>query len=57
MSIKDFPRATPSELEAILGPKWCICRKTEKNIARYGKCISHKEYREANIKAVSMRSK
>lgn len=47
--------ATPEELKAVLGDKWAICRNTEKNRARYGRCITKREYRNAHAEALELR--
>jgi hypothetical protein len=46
---------TADELRPFLGDKWTICRKTAANMARYGKCISLKEYKAAQEKALAAR--
>lgn len=46
---------TPEELRAILGPNWAICRKTPSNISRYGRCITRREYDQANRAAIELR--
>lgn len=48
--------ATAEELRAILGENWGICRKTPNNLERYARCITRKEYDEANKLAVSNRN-
>jgi hypothetical protein len=48
-------RATPAELAAVLGPRWAICRNTERNRERYGRCITHKEYLRAHAEAIELR--
>lgn len=44
---------TLQELDAVLGRKWAVCRKTAKNLARYERCISPAEFKriEASILA------
>lgn len=46
---------TPDELRAILGPKWAVCRDTEKNRAEHGVCLSLPEYRAACAIALKRR--
>lgn len=46
---------TAEELRAILGPSWGICRKTPKNLERYTRCITLREYNDAHRLAVSRR--
>jgi hypothetical protein len=48
--------ATPAELEAILGDKWAICRDTESNRERHGRCITHQQYRAATLEALARRN-
>jgi hypothetical protein len=48
--------ATPEELQRILGPKWAICRATENNRQKYGRCITQKQYEAANAQAVRERN-
>jgi hypothetical protein len=47
--------ATPSELNAILGDKWSICRNTPANRERYGRCITRQQYLAATEEALSRR--
>ena len=47
--------ATANELRAILGPGWAIARKTPANLARYGRCITRREYEEACRQALANR--
>ena len=46
---------TPAELREILGPGWGICRPTPRNLERYARCITKKQYDEANRLAVARR--
>jgi hypothetical protein len=47
---KHYPGA--EALTAILGKGWAIARKTPRNLARYGRCITRREYEEAARQAV-----
>lgn len=47
--------ATPAELSRVLGPRWAICRNTERNRARYGRCITRQEYQLAQSEALDTR--
>ena len=47
--------ATPDELSAILGPRWAICRNTPSNRERYGRCITRRQYAEAQRQALAAR--
>jgi hypothetical protein len=51
----NYPRA--EELSAILGNRWTVARKTPRNLARYERCITRKEYLEACKKALAQRAK
>jgi len=53
MSTHDY--ATAAELCRILGPRWAICRNTERNRERYGRCITRKEYLRACAEALELR--
>ena len=46
---------TTDELRPFLGDNWTVCRKTAANMARYGDCISPKEFRVAQEKALAAR--
>jgi hypothetical protein len=46
---------TAAELNAVLGDRWAICRDTEKNRERYGRCITRKAYRRACAEALELR--
>ena len=46
---------TAAELCAVLGPRWAICRNTEKNRERYGLCVSRAAYKNACAKALQAR--
>ena len=48
---------TAKELCAILGPRWAICKNTERNRGRYGRCISRKAYQRAQIEALRQRGR
>lgn len=48
-------RATPKELRDILGTRWAICRKTPRNVERYGNCITKLEYNRAAKLALEKR--
>lgn len=47
---------TAAELRAILGPSWGICRPTPRNLERYTRCITKKQYDAANARAVLERA-
>lgn len=46
---------TAAELCAVLGARWAICRDTERNRERYGRCITRKEYLRAQAEALALR--
>lgn len=48
--------ATPAELNSILGDHWAICRNTENNRARYGRCITKNQYARATAQALNARA-
>ena len=48
--------ATSAELAAVFGPRWAICRATPKNVARYGNCITKKQYTAAKAQAIAART-
>jgi hypothetical protein len=49
--------ATPWEFNAVLGTsRWALCRKTARNLARYERCLTRKEYDEANREAIRRRT-
>jgi hypothetical protein len=47
--------ATPAELIMAFGAQWAICRKTAKNIERYGNCITPAQYAKATKAAIAAR--
>jgi hypothetical protein len=48
---------TNDELRPFLGDNWTVRRKTAANMARYGNCISPKEFRAAREKALAARGR
>ena len=55
--IAEFRRTNPSpeEINAILGPSWGICRATPRNLERYSRCITKREYDAALKEALRRR--
>jgi len=51
----DYIDPTPLELEPFLGDSWAICRNTPANRERYKRCITPKQYAEAQRKALDAR--
>lgn len=45
--------ATAAQLCEVFGPHWAICRNTENNRARYGRCITSKEYDRVSAKLLA----
>lgn len=52
--MQDYP--TAAELAPFLGTRWAICRKSPKNLARYGRCITRREFQAAQQKALAARA-
>jgi hypothetical protein len=46
---------TVDELRPFLGDDWTVCRKTAANLARYGRCLTPKEFRLAQERALAAR--
>jgi hypothetical protein len=54
----DYPYATCEELEARLGPKWAVVRRTPKMVARYGEdnvFLSQKAYNRISAECIAAR--
>ena len=47
----DYP--TVAELRPFLGDGWTVCRATAANVARYGRCVTPREFREAQERALA----
>lgn len=52
----DFKYPTVDELRPYLGDNWAICRATIANLARYGRCITAKQFAAAQDMAVAARA-
>jgi len=53
--MRDFP--TLAEITAIIGHvKWAVCRRTPKNLARYGQCFTRREYAAIQVRALALRA-
>jgi len=48
--------ATAEELREILGEGWAICRPTPRNLERYKRCITRKQYEAAERQALQQRA-
>jgi hypothetical protein len=48
-------KPTAAELSAVLGSNWAVCRKTAKNMARYSRCLTPKEFAAAKRQALAAR--
>ncbi len=51
----DYNSASVDELAPFLGRKWTVCRATSANRERYIRCITPKQYRDAEAKAIEAR--
>ena len=46
---------TVDELRPFLGDRWSVCRATAANLARYGRCVTPKQFRVAQERALAAR--
>ena len=51
----DYHTPGPDDLEPYIGRQWAICRDTPANRERYGRCLTKKQYAEAQDKAITAR--
>jgi len=51
-----FQYPTADELRPFLGDNWSVCRATAANMARYGRCITPKQFRAAQELALAARA-
>jgi predicted amidohydrolase YtcJ len=51
----DNPWPTVDELRPFLGSHWAVCRATPASLTRYGRCITRKQFVEAQAKALARR--
>jgi hypothetical protein len=46
---------TADELIPFIGRNWAVCRKTAANVARYGRCLTPKQFKAAQQAALAAR--
>lgn len=51
----DYHEPTVTELEPFLGSRWAICRNTPANRERYGRCLTPRQYADAQAAAIKAR--
>jgi hypothetical protein len=54
-TVEELTRVTALDLEPFIGRKWAICRNTPDNRERFGRCLTRKEYEQAEAAALAVK--